>query len=130
MSGFIGGACPITNELSPNVTMNFERFHLSYNNRSGDYGCDTTAIVLDGRVFMLLNGEHKNALSNAAQENGIHGCVDYFIANIDKANRFSEHLTLIGIGNDQFALIPTAIEVIGEINIGRIAEACKAPEMV
>lgn len=127
MSNFKSGACPITNVRMPNRTMAFRGFHLSYNASSGDYGSDTTAIVLADRVFFLLNGDHQKPLSEAAVKDGIQGCVDYFIANIDKANRLSEHYIVIGNAEDVFSLIPTTLDVIGKLNIERISQACNLP---
>jgi len=85
---FSSGTVPVINTPSPNVTASFEGFGLSYNRSSANYGSDTTAIVLRGRVFLLLNGDHGEALHKKAAENGITGCIDYFINSCRKTPAF------------------------------------------
>lgn len=119
----IASACPVTNVRSPNVSRSFENFHISYCDRSDGYGCDTTAIVLRDRVFFILNGNHAAQLINTAEEEGIQGCIEYFIENIEKANRYSEHSMATGVINDPFDLFSTALEVIGQDNISKVAQA-------
>ena len=121
--GITGSSCPVTNVRHPNVSRSFSGFHISYCRQSTDYGCDTTAIVLDGRVFLILNGYHAEQLIHAATEKGIQGCVDYFVENISKANARSEHQMATGLVSDPFNLLGTALEVIGQHNIDRIAKA-------
>lgn len=82
--GMTGSACPVTNVLAPNVGRSFGEFAISYNRHSSDYGCDTTAIVLRGRVFLVLNGNHAAQLCLAASDIGVQGCVDYFIETSTK----------------------------------------------
>lgn len=118
--GMTASTCPVTNVRSPNVTRIFGNFHISYCNRSSDYGCPTTAIVLGGRVFFILNGNHAEHLIIAASEEGIQGCVDYFINNIDQANGYSEHLMATGVASDPFDLFSTTLGIIGQDNINRI----------
>lgn len=130
-AGFKGGLCPVTNVVSPNISLNFYRYHLSYNSSSRDYGSDTTAIVLEGRVFFLLNGDHAVELQSKAQSGGIDACIDYFIANLHLANKFSEHKLAVGIGEDILGLVPTAEAVIGLSNVKRIFDAVNvAPNLV
>lgn len=127
VSGMTAGTCPITNARTPNVSRSFENFHISYNPSSADYGCDTTAIVLGGRVFFILNGDHEKPLLNAATEGGVHACVDYFIDNIAYANRrFSEHRMATRTIDDPFDLFTTTAEVIGYDNLNRIKRASAA----
>jgi hypothetical protein len=113
-------ACPITNVRAINQIFVLDNAHVSYNPSSANYGCKTTAIVLKGRVFFILNGDHRAELSVIIPDKGIQGCIDYFIDNIDKVNDHSEHLMVIGKKNDLFELIPTAVYVIGQKNIDRI----------
>jgi len=120
---FSGGTVPIINTPSPNVTASFEGFALSYNPRHADYGSDTTAIVLKGRVFLLLNGDHGEALHEKAAENGITGCIDYFIEHIKEANHLSEHLMAVGLADDPFELQQTALDVIDQDNIDSLMSA-------
>lgn len=121
--GMTRGACPVSNVLAPNVARSFGEFSISYNRHSADYGCDTTAIVLRGRVFFVLNGNHAEQLCFAASGTGIQGCVDYFVENIAQANARSEHHMATGLTSDPFGLLGTALEVIGQCNIDRIAKA-------
>lgn len=121
--GFSSGSNPVTREISPNLTVKFDGFHVSYNNSAIDYGCPTTAIVLKGRVFFILNGNHCKDLVAAAKSNGIQGCVDYFIEHLDQANGHSEHPMAVGLRCDPFALYKTTLESFGEANIDRISEA-------
>jgi len=88
--------CPVTNALQPNRVRNFEGFHISYNPHRADYGCDTTALVLQGRVFFVLNGDHAADLLDAAEQGGLQSCVDLFIARIERANAISEHRMAVG----------------------------------
>ncbi|RRV08832.1 hypothetical protein EGJ28_16330 [Stutzerimonas xanthomarina] len=125
--GMKSSFCPVTNEPSPNATRSFgSAFHISYNPRSAGYGSDTTAIVLQDRVFFVLKGDHAGALCKVAAEEGAKGCADYFAQNIDRASDLSEHLMATGLSNDPFALGPTALEVLGQEGVDRIATAAKA----
>ncbi len=54
--GFTSDVIPVINTPAPNMTRGFERFHISYNFSSAAYGCDTTALVLDERVFSFWTG--------------------------------------------------------------------------
>lgn len=121
--GMTGSSCPVTHMRTPNVARSFGNFSISYNPRSSDYGCDTTAIVLGGRVFFVLNGNHAEHLCLAASTNGIQGCVDFFVENIAQANSRSEHWMATGLTKDPFSLLATALDVIGQSNIDRIARA-------
>jgi len=122
-SGFSAQQCPVTHEVMPNVTRNFKGFHISYARYLSHYGCDTTALVLQGRVFFILNGDHADALAEAAELSGIQGCIDLFIERIDQANRLSEHCMAIGLVADPFELYPTTLKLIGQHSIDRIAQA-------
>lgn len=42
------------------------RWHLSYNPSVQGYGCVTTAMVFDNRVFFVLEGDHRKAWGEAA----------------------------------------------------------------
>lgn len=121
--GLSSQRCPATGATSSNRVRNFERFHLSYNPRCSDYGCDTTALVLQGRVFFVLNGDHVAPMVESAEQMGVQGCVDYFIDRIHEANPLSEHRMAVGITADLLALGPTTIDTIGQHNVGRIFAA-------
>ncbi|UXH55943.1 hypothetical protein Q1Z72_01415 [Pseudomonas qingdaonensis] len=122
--GMKGSFCPVTRSPSPNMTRSFAQgFTISYNSRSAGYGTDTTAIVLQERVFFVLSGDHAAALCAVADQSGIAGCVDYFIEHIAQANSHSEHLMATGVNADPFGLMPTALEVIGQDGVQRIVAA-------
>lgn len=123
LAGMTGSSCPVTNVRAPNVARSFGEFSISYNSHRSDYGCDTTVIVLSGRVFFVLNGNHAVQLCLAASSNGIEGAVEYFIENISQANNRSEHRIATGISSDPFSLLPTTLEVIGQCNVDRIVKA-------
>ena len=120
--------CPVTNAIQPNRVRNFDGFHVSYNPHSADYGCDTTALVLQGRVFFVLNGDHAADLLDAAEQRGLQGCVDLFIARIDHANAISEHRMAVGAAPDPFGLQPTTLDMIGQRNVDRIVAALPRPQ--
>ncbi|APO97762.1 hypothetical protein BI312_24435 (plasmid) [Xanthomonas citri pv. citri] len=115
--------CPVTRQLATNRVRNFDRFHISYNNHTSDYGCVTTALVLDERVFFVLNKCHVREMVDAAERDGIQGCVDLFITRIHDANERSEHRMAAGLAADPFGLHRTTIDVIGQANVDRIAGA-------
>lgn len=125
--GMTSSTCPVTRAKSPNVARNFgANLSISYNQRSADYGCDTTAIVFGGRVFFVLNGNHAVALCALAEEQGVPGCVEYFAQRIAQANGNSEHLMATGLIGDPFGLMQTALDVIGSDGVDRIAAAVRA----
>lgn len=125
--GMTSSTCPVTRGKSSNVARIFgANLSISYNQRSADYGCDTTAIVFAGRVFFVLNGNHAVALCALAEEQGVPGCVEYFVKHIGQANRFSDHLMATGLVGDPFGLVPTALDVIGSDGVDRIAAAVRA----
>lgn len=119
------GMCPFTNAASPNVILPLDGFHISHNYSSAGYGCETTAIVLQNHVHFVLNGDHREALAKASEEHGLQGCVDYFIDNINQANRISEHLSIAGLREDRFNLLKMTLEMIGQANVYRITVAAK-----
>ena len=121
--GFTQQKYPVTQVTGPNMTHSFEGFHISYARNLAHYGCDTTALVLDGRVFFILNGDHADDLSEAASIFGVEGCVNLFIDRIARANQLSEHLMAVGLKADPFGLYPTTLEIIGLENIEKIARA-------
>lgn len=124
--GFTSSRCPVTNEVSPNVAASFAGFHISHCTRSSDYGCETTAIVLQNRVFFILNGDHGAELNAQAHENGIDGCIRYFAQHIGQANGHSEHLMAVGLATDHFELRGTTQKCIGSDAIELVAKAATA----
>lgn len=122
---FKHGTIPYTNQRTVNATCSFKGFDLSYNPSAADYGTDTTAIVLDQQIFLILEGNHKQQLLNAANELGLQGCVDYFILNIAQASSFSEHIAVIN-GQELFNLGKIGLQLLGKENVDRIAQAMLA----
>ena len=114
---------PVINAQSPNMSVPFDRFHLSFLPSVADYGSVTTALVLDGRVFFVLNGDHHKQMHDCAVRGGLQACVDYFIEHIGEVNGMSEHLSVVGLRADPFELTQTALDVIGLVNLGAIRGA-------
>ena len=124
-AGLAPGRCPITRRLMPNITRNFPGYHVSYARQSRDYGSDTTALVLDGRVFFILNGNHAAEMIEAALRGGIQGCLDVFTARIGRANALSEHRMAAGLADDPFELRDTTLRLIGQAGMNRIIAAAE-----
>ena len=120
---FKHGTVPITNERTVNAVKKYKGFHLSYNPSSSHYGCATTAIVLRDSVFLVLNGNHKQALSDVADADGVSGCIDYFCKNIKQANLLGEHFIVAGVEKDLFSIRQAAIEAIGQSGVDMIVKA-------
>lgn len=121
--GFSSVHCPVTREVMPNMTRNSKGFHISYAGYQSHYDSDTTALVLQGRVFFILNGNHAGAMVEAVEQSGIDGCVALFIEKIQLTNPHSEHRMAVRVAADPFALYPTTLEVIGQNNVDRIVQA-------
>lgn len=114
---------PIINERPHNRVADHDGFHVSYNGSVRDYGCETTSIVLGGRVFLVLNGNHTHALNAAVIANGAQGCIDYFAENLSQSSSHSEHLMITGHQPDIFGLAATAREVVGQYGLDRLIGA-------
>jgi hypothetical protein len=112
------------------MTRSFDGFYVSHARHISHYGCETTALVLQDRVFFVLNGNHADAMVGAATQGGIHGCIDLFIDRIGQANRFSEHCMAAGVVADPFNLRQTTLDLIGQSNIDRIARAVSGAQVV
>lgn len=113
-SGFSSSVIPVINQVSPNISRSFDGFSVSYNRSSRDYGTDTTAMVVRGRVFMLLRGNHALELAGAAEQGGLIAAVTMFIMKIEMAITQSEHLEAFGLANDPFDLASTLREALPE----------------
>ena len=121
--GFSSNLCPVTRNVMPNMTRDFGNYHISYCRELSHYGSDTTALVMKGRVFFILNGYHADDMVDAAEQNGIQGCIDLFINRINLANQLSEHCMAVGMVADPFGLYQTTVELIGQQSVDRIVEA-------
>ena len=125
-SGFQHHTIPLVNERSVNsTTRTIGGVYISYNSHTAGYGCITTAIVLQDRVFFILNGDHRQPLYEALENTGLEGVIDYFIENISIANRLSEHRIVLGEYADEFSIAKTALEVLGQPTIDRMANAAQ-----
>jgi len=84
------GGVPI---FVPNDVLPGEGFHISYNDRdTRTYGDVTTALVVgENEKFLVLNGNHIEEYRPLI-EKGLEACLEYFKANIDKKNKYSEKL--------------------------------------
>lgn len=125
-AGFKAESCNVPGVNPTNATMTFDGFHLSYNPYSHDYGSETTAIVLGGRVFFVLNGNHGEQLALAAKSGGVRACVDYFLAHLPQANAMSEHMMAAGLVKNPFQLIATTLEVLGKETFAVLVNRLKA----
>lgn len=114
---------PIVPSWSPNSVANFGKFHLSFNDRDTlAYGSETTAIVLLGTVFLVLNGDHREALFEAATKHGAEGCLEYFTQNIRLANSKSEHEQMLDAVPDPFNCRKYALQVVNESALDKMLE--------
>ncbi|KZX75875.1 hypothetical protein A3715_34210 [Oleiphilus sp. HI0009] len=84
------------NGTGQNKVALFGNYHVSYNKSDvAIYGSDTTAIVLeDHALFLILNGFHGQALEKCSAIGGLKMCIEYFIENIELANKYSRHKTI------------------------------------
>lgn len=101
-NGFSSSTIPVINQKSPNISRPFDGFAVSYNRSSRDYGCDTTGLVIGGRVFLLLSGNHALELAGAAEQGGLVAALTMFIMKMEFAIEQSEHLSAFGIAADPF----------------------------
>lgn len=126
-NAFRNHTIPVLCQRSINSTTRaIDGSYVSYNPSSRDYGCHTTALVLGGRVFLILNGDHREGMFTAVVEGGIAAGASYFIDHIDQANARSEHHEVTGQRQDIFNLIPTAVQCIGQELVDRMTQAANA----
>ena len=75
----------------PNKTVDGQgsiKFHVSYNNYDvRTFGSDTTALVVKGWDFYVLNGDHRQGY--APLLHSLNECLDYFWAHADQINEKS-----------------------------------------
>lgn len=63
-------------------------FYVSYLKRSADYGCPTTAIVIEEtQQHLILKGDHSEQLNGL----NFQQTLDYFYRHLDQAHEYSEH---------------------------------------
>jgi hypothetical protein len=117
---------PVVNLPSPNSsTPYFGNLYFSYNDRDlFHYGCPTTAIVFNGSLFFILNGDHREELL-ALVDQGVlvDKVIDYFIAHLAEANDWSEHTYAARTVPDACNLYQQSLEALGQGNIDKLVGA-------
>ncbi|EIC4510208.1 hypothetical protein LAC50_002849 [Escherichia coli] len=88
---------------APNLIHKRYGWHLSYCGSSAAYGCKTTALVIDNRVFFVLKGDHRREWMAAMT---LWEALQYFVAHDDQVHPASEHLMALGLKDDPFRLMP------------------------
>lgn len=126
---FKRSSIPSFDVLSPNEVLKHSGFHISYLENSLDYGCPTTALVLNNTVFLILNGDHRQAYKDISN---IEGCelqqsFDYFIAHIVDAHKMGD-LTAIILNDNRSNVANHALEYLGGDNIEKLKQAVVAPQ--
>lgn len=106
-----------------NVVKGYGKYRISFNPSVADFGVETTAIVLAGAVFFILKGDHALELDAVAKENGLEGCIDYFIAHKDEIHENSEHAMACRLNDDLFELNPIALSVMGDELMWKLVQA-------
>lgn len=74
------------------VRQNDPRFYISYNGSARDYGCPTTALVLDDpqmSKFYILCGDHRAQYEAAGTWDA---CVSYYASHPDLQHKYSDKL--------------------------------------
>lgn len=99
------------------------RWHLSYNPSVQGYGCVTTALVFDNRVFFVLEGDHRKTWGEVTD---LAGALDYFIEHHQQISDMSEHRMALGLARDEFALMPTLADIAGPELFTKLFNAFKA----
>lgn len=69
-----------------------DSFYISYNCSSREYGCDTTAIVLEPQMskFYILCGDHRKQYAAAGN---LTACLEYFASRPELQHKYSDKLT-------------------------------------
>ncbi|HGB9753148.1 TPA: hypothetical protein ACIYX1_004819 [Escherichia coli] len=89
---------------APNLIHKRDGWHLSYCGSSAAYGCKTTALVIDNRVFFVLKGDHRREWVEART---LWEALQYFVTHDDQIHPASEHRMALGLSVDSFGLMPT-----------------------
>lgn len=88
-TAFMGGV-PL--QIPNEVRQNDPRFYVSYNASSRDYGCPTTALVLNDpqmTKFYILCGDHRPQYDAAAS---LEACLAYFASMPGLQHQYSDKL--------------------------------------
>lgn len=114
---------PNTNERTINSVAEFKDYHVSHDGSSlSAYGCETTALVLKNTVFFVLKGDHRYAMQEVAEKDGLQGCFDFFLEKLFLAHKICEHHNVVA-DNDRFSIASNARKYLGHDNIARLKEA-------
>lgn len=76
----------ITNTILKNEEL---KFYVSFNKSVRDYGCVTTALVINNK-YLILEGDHRKNYSEIIDSK--EACIDYFKNNINLISRYSDTL--------------------------------------
>lgn len=88
-TAFLGG---IPVQVPNEVRQSDPGFYVSYNARAGDYGCPTTALVLNDpqmTKFYILCGDHRDPYDAAAT---LDACLAYYVSQPDLQHKYSDKL--------------------------------------
>lgn len=96
--------------------------HISFNKSSREYGCPTTALVINGRVFIILCGNHYDNLNNALAD-GIESAWDYVVKNAKNLHDMSEHNQVLGLETDLFGLRETTVDYLSDEALNNLYHA-------
>lgn len=72
-----------------NTILKGDGFYVSYNKSVRDYGCVTTALVINNK-YLILEGDHRKKYSEIIDSN--EACIDYFKNNINLIAKYSDTL--------------------------------------
>ena len=97
-------------------------FQVSLNASISNPRSKTTSVVYRGAVFLTLNGDHRQEFVDASKVNGLQGCFDYFLNNIDQANHRSGGLPVLR-GNTTDSCASDAGRFLGKENLARLSDA-------
>lgn len=98
---------PVSGVQAPNTIARVnETFHLSYNSSTSGYGCVTTALVIDHRVFFILCGDHR--VTWVADTLDV--ALAYFMEHCQQAHEMSEHNMALGFKYDTWGCRGVLVE--------------------
>ena len=88
-TAFLGGV-PV--HVPNEVRQNDASFYVSYNASARDYGCPTTALVLNDpqmTKFFILRGDHRGQYEAAST---LDACLAYYASQPDQQHEYSDKL--------------------------------------
>lgn len=91
--------CPVVGIPAINESLNQDGFYISYCWRTADYGCVTTALVLEkpSLKFLILCGDHRKTYQlicsePISTEEKRAKCLEYFADNISDKHKYSNNI--------------------------------------